>query len=77
MISLSIGDFFNLLLLLGVAWIAFLSFRLQMRRNSRDWHLSSRHLFECDRCHLSFVPDEPVTLCRCPRCNAYCIKRSK
>ena len=77
MISLTIGDFFNLLLLLGVAWIALLAFRLQMRRHSRDWRLSSRHLFECDRCHLSFVPDKPVTLCRCPRCNASCIKRSK
>ncbi|MBO5790932.1 MAG: hypothetical protein J6S54_00495 [Lentisphaeria bacterium] len=77
MISLSIADFFSLILLLAVGWIAFLAFRLQSRGHRRDWHLTSRHLFQCDRCHLSFVPEKAVTLCRCPRCNAHCIKRSK
>ncbi|MBR7139334.1 MAG: hypothetical protein IKD44_07295 [Lentisphaeria bacterium] len=77
MISLSMGDFFSLILLLTMGWIAFLAFRLQSRGRRRDWHLTSRHLFQCDHCHLSFVPEKPVTLCRCPRCNAHCIKRSK
>lgn len=77
MISISIADFFSLILFLSVGWITFLAFRLQKRSKNHDWHLSSRHLFQCDRCHLSFVPEKAVTLCRCPRCNAYCIKRSK
>lgn len=77
MIELSVSDFFGLVLLLSTSWIAYLALRLQYRSSSREWHLSSRQLFECDNCHLSFVPDEPVTICRCPRCNAYCIKRSR
>ena len=71
------GDFFSLVLLLGVGGIAFLAYRLQSRGKLHDWHLTSRHLIQCDRCHYSFVPDELVTLCRCPRCSAYCIKRRK
>ena len=77
MISLSVGDFFSLILLLAVGWIAILAYRLQNRDRRRDWHLSSRQLIECDRCHLSFVPEKPDPLCRCPRCNAYCIRRRK
>jgi len=77
MISLSVGDLYGLVLLLAASWIGYMALKLQYRSQSREWRLSSRHLFECDRCHLSFVPDEPVTLCRCPRCNAYCIKRSR
>ena len=77
MISLSMGDFFSLVLLLAVGWIALLAYWLQSRNRNHDWHLTSRHLIQCERCHFSFVPEKPVTLCRCPRCNAYCIKRSK
>lgn len=75
MISLSICDFFCLVLFIGMGGIGFLAFQLQSRERRQDWHLSSRHLFQCDSCHLSFIPDKPVTLCRCPRCNAFCIKR--
>lgn len=77
MISMSTGDFFGLILLLFVVWIAFLAYRLQSRRKWHDWYLSSRRLFQCDRCHLSFVPERAVNLCRCPRCSAYCIQRRK
>ena len=77
MISLTTGDFFSIVLLLIVGSVAFLALRLQMRKKMHDWRISSRHLFECDRCHLSFIPEKPVTLCRCPRCNAYCIRRRK
>ena len=75
MISLSMGDFFSVVLLGGVTFIAILAWRLQNRRKLHDWHLTSRHLFQCDRCHLSFIPERPVTLCRCPRCSAYCVQR--
>ena len=77
MISLSAADFFSLVLFFFTLWFAFLAYRLQSRKKRHDWYLSSRHLFQCDRCHLSFIPENAVTLCRCPRCNAYCVKRGK
>ena len=60
MISLTTGDFFSIVLLLIVGSVAFLALRLQMRKKMHDWRISSRHLFECDRCHLSFIPEKPI-----------------
>lgn len=74
---LSTADFFTWVLLLFTGWIAFLSWRLLSRKKRHDWYLSSRHLFQCDRCHLSFVPETSATWCRCPRCNAYCFGGKK
>jgi hypothetical protein len=37
--------------------------------------LSSSQLFHCNNCHLSFVPKQAVSLCRCSRCNTVCIRR--
>ena len=46
MISLSVGDLYGLVLLLAASWIGYMALKLQYRSQSREWRLSSRHLFE-------------------------------
>lgn len=73
--GVSFSEFFFLLLSASLLYIAWLWLR-EIRRGKRNsWQLSRRQLFQCNNCHLAFVPKEPVTLCRCPRCNTVCIRR--
>jgi len=59
------------LVLLAILWR-----REEMRVRRNEWRISSSQLFHCDNCHHSFVNrDRGASLCRCPRCNAMCIRR--
>ena len=75
MIGVSFAEFFELLLILLLSYICWLWLREVNRVRHNEWQLSNRQLFHCNTCHLSFVPKQPVSLCRCPRCNTVCIRR--
>ena len=75
MIGVSFAEFFELLLILLLSYICWLWLREVNRLRRNEWQLSNRQLFHCNTCHLSFVPKQPVSLCRCPRCNTVCIRR--
>ena len=75
MIGISFTEFFSLLLILSLVYIAWLWWRENRRQRRNEWQLSNLKLFHCNTCHLSFVPKHPLTLCRCPRCNTVCIQR--
>ena len=75
MIGIGFAEFFSLSLIILLCYIACLWFREYRRIRRNEWQLSNRRLFHCNTCHLSFVPKEPVSLCRCPRCNTVCILR--
>ncbi len=73
--GVSFSEFFFILLAASLLYIAWLWLR-EIRRSKRNsWQLSRSQLFHCNNCHLVFVPKEPVSLCRCPRCNTVCIRR--
>ena len=74
MIGVTFGEaifwFFLLqLLLVGVLWQ-----RESSRQKRHERRNGSSRLFHCDSCHHNFVLDEDIYLCRCPRCNAVCIR---
>ena len=73
--GVSFSEFFLLLLTVSLLYIAWLWLREIRRVKRNSWQLSRRQLFQCNNCHLAFVPKEPVSLCRCPRCNTVCIRR--
>jgi len=75
MIRLFYADAFFIFFLLWTVFIAVLWRREQRRIRRNEWRLINRQLFHCDKCHHSFVSQEPVSLCRCPNCNAMCIRR--
>ena len=63
--------FFILLVLVLILWR-----REEARVRNNEWRISSSQLFHCDNCHHSFVNrDRGASICRCPRCNAMCIRR--
>lgn len=73
--GVSFSEFFFILLATSLLYIAWLWTREIRRVKRNNWQLSRRQLFHCNNCHLVFVPKEPVSLCRCPRCNTVCIRR--
>lgn len=73
--GVSFSEFFFILLAASLLYIAWLWAREIRRVKRNSWQLSRRQLFHCNNCHLVFVPKEPVSLCRCPRCNTVCIRR--
>ena len=75
MIGIGFAEFFAFLLIFFLCYVAWLWFRENNRVRRHEWELSNRRLFHCNTCHLSFVPKNPVSLCRCPRCNTLCIPR--
>jgi len=75
MISLAYHEAFFYYFLLWCVLVAVLWLREERRMNRNRWRLTTRQLFHCDKCHHTFVPKETVSLCRCPRCNAICIRR--
>ena len=77
MIQLGFYDLFFLFFLLWIVWLGILAWRMNNRARKNEWHVSNSHLFHCDKCHWSFVPKESVNWCRCPRCNAICIRRRR
>lgn len=75
MIGIGFAEFFSLVLIILLIYVAWLWLRENNRVRRNEWRLSNRSLFHCNTCHLSFVPKDPVSLCRCPRCNTVCIRR--
>ncbi len=75
MFGLTYADALLGLLLAFCAYIIWLWRRESKRLRRNEWHLTNSQLFHCDQCHYSFILEEPVTLTRCPRCNAICFKR--
>ena len=73
--GINYADALLALLLSFCAYLVWLWHRERRRLRRNEWRLSSSQLFHCDQCHYSFIPEEPVTLTRCPRCNTICIKR--
>jgi len=74
-IGISFAEFFTMLLIIFLIYIAWLWQREIRRQKRNEWQLSNRQLFHCNTCHLSFIPKHPASLCRCPRCNTVCIRR--
>ncbi len=68
-------SFIFMILVVSLVYVAWLWVREERRINRNRWQLSRRQLFQCNNCHLAFVPKEPLSLCRCPRCNTVCIRR--
>lgn len=77
MILLSYADAFFLYLLGWLLLLALLAWRAHLRRKKYDWKIITGNLFHCDKCHHTFVPPEQLNLCRCPRCNAVCIRKRR
>lgn len=75
MIGINFTEFFTLILVILMIYQGWLWWRENSRVRRNEWQLSNRRLFHCNNCHLSFVPKNPVSLCRCPRCNTVCIQR--
>lgn len=76
MISATFSEvlFMYFLILLTLVLILWRREEVRIRRN--EWRISSSQLFHCDNCHHSFVNrDRRASICRCPRCNAMCIRR--
>jgi uncharacterized paraquat-inducible protein A len=74
-IGISFSEFFTLMTVFFLIYIAWLWYREIRRQKRNEWQLSNRQLFHCNTCHLSFIPKHPSSLCRCPRCNTVCIRR--
>lgn len=75
MIGIGFAEFFSMTLIILLVYIGWLWYRENRRIRRNEWQLSNRRLFHCNTCHLSFVPKQAVSLCRCPRCNTVCIQR--
>lgn len=75
MIFASYSEVIFLYFLFFLLLILFLWQREESRIRRNAWRVSGSQLFHCDNCHHSFVNRDPgVSICRCPRCNAMCIK---
>lgn len=75
MIYLTYADAFFIYLLLWLLLLGFLWYREDLRLRRHRWKISGNRLFNCDKCHHAFIHDEPVNICRCPKCNAICFRR--
>ena len=78
MISATFSEvlFMYFLILLTLVLILWRREEVRIRRN--EWRISSSQLFHCDNCHHTFVNrDRRASICRCPRCNAMCIRRRR
>ena len=76
MIESTYSEMFFLYLLLWLLLILFLWRREETRVRRNEWRISRSQLFHCDNCHHSFVNrDRETIICRCPRCNAICVRR--
>jgi len=76
MIYSTYSEVFFIYFLLRLLLILVLWRREEMRIRRNEWRISSTQLFHCDSCHHSFVNrDRGASICRCPRCNAMCIRR--
>ncbi len=74
------ASFDNALLIYLVLWLVLLAVlwrREESRLKRNEWQRSNNRLFHCDSCHHSFIASEPVSLTRCPRCNAVCTRRRR
>ncbi|MCQ2352110.1 MAG: hypothetical protein MJ033_01365 [Victivallaceae bacterium] len=77
MIPITYTEAFELLFLAWLIYLLILWRREAARLDRNEWNLIHSQLFHCNQCHHSFVPEEPVNLTRCPRCNAICIRRKR
>ena len=78
MINATYADTFFVYFLLWLLLILFLWRREEARVRRNEWRLNRGQLFHCDNCHHSFVNrDRRASICRCPRCNAMCIRRRR
>ena len=77
MIPLTYADLFFLYLLVFLLFIAILWNRERLRLKRNEWKSDNTRVFHCDTCHHTFISQEKVNLCRCPKCNAICIRRKK
>ena len=76
MISVTYSDIFFVYFLLWLLLILFLWRREEARVRRNEWRLNRGQLFHCDNCHHSFINRaREASICRCPRCNAMCIRR--
>ncbi|MBQ6351972.1 MAG: hypothetical protein IJJ28_01725 [Lentisphaeria bacterium] len=76
MIYATYSETFFFYFLLWLLLILFLWRREESRVRRNEWRISRNQLFHCDNCHHSFVNrDRGASICRCPRCNAICIRR--
>ena len=76
MILATYAEVFFMYFLLWLLLILVLWRREESRVGHNEWRISSSQLFHCDNCHHSFVNrDRGASICRCPRCNAMCIRR--
>ncbi len=77
MIPITYTEAFELLFLAWLIYLLILWGRESARQNRNEWNLIHSQLFHCDQCHHSFVPDEPMNVTRCPRCNTMCFRRKR
>ena len=76
MISVTYSDIFFVYFLLWLLLILLLWRREEARVRRNEWRLNRGQLFHCDNCHQSFINRaREASICRCPRCNAMCIRR--
>ena len=76
MISVTYSDIFFVYFLLWLLLILLLWRREEARVRRNEWRLNRGQLFHCDNCHHSFINRaRKASICRCPRCNAMCIRR--
>ena len=76
MISATFSEVFFMYFLILLALVLILWRREEVRVRRNEWRISSSQLFHCDNCHHSFVNrDRRASICRCPRCNAICVRR--
>ena len=72
MIGINFTDFFVMILILLFAYLAWLWLRENQRIRRNERQLNSRRLFFCRKDGFFFAK-HPVSVCRCPKCNRYCI----
>ncbi len=78
MISVTYSEALFLYFLFWLLFIMILWRREEVRLSRNEWRLTRSQLFHCDNCHHSFVNrDRGASLCRCPRCNAMCIRHRR
>ena len=78
MIYATYSEVFFFYFLLWLLLILLLWRREEARVRRNGWRISRSQLFHCDNCHNSFVNrDRNASICRCPRCNAMCIRRRR
>ena len=76
MIGVTFADVFFFYLLLWLLLIFLLWRSEEKRTRKNECRIRRSQLFHCDSCHHSFVNrDSETSICRCPRCNAICVRR--